>query len=246
MTCTNSYYSGKDNFEADRVVGNLAVEANPNIIPGVRANRDFLIRAVRYLAGDVGIRQFLDIGTGIPAANNTHEVAQAIAPDARVVYVDKDPIVLAHARALLTSTPLGACAYLDADANDPDAILATAAQTLDFSQPIAVTMLAILQVLADPYAVVESIMRAVPSGSYLAISIPASDVDAGPQAAAARYLAKGSPGVPLKFRSRSEVERFFVGLELVEPGVTTVTHWRPAPGTPDRDLPAYAAVARKP
>ncbi|WP_300609952.1 SAM-dependent methyltransferase [Trebonia sp.] len=240
------WLGGKDNFTVDRATGDLALEANPDIIMGVRANRDFLIRAVRYLAGEAGIRQFLDIGTGIPTANNTHEVAQAVAPDSRVVYVDKDPIVLAHARALLTSTEQGTCAYLDADANDPDTILMLAEHTLDFSQPVAVTMLAILQVLRDPYAVVERLMQAVPSGSYLAISIPASDIDAERQAAAAVHLAAGSPGVTLTFRSRPEVERFFAGLELVEPGVTTANRWRPLPETPDRELPAYVAVGRKP
>ncbi len=240
------WLGGKDNFAVDRAMGDLALQVNPDIIMGVRANRDFLIRAVRYLAGEAGIRQFLDIGTGIPTANNTHEVAQAVAPDSRVVYVDKDPIVLAHARALLTSTPQGTCAYLDADANDPDTILMLAERTLDFSQPIAVTMLAILQVLKDPYAVIERIMRAVPSGSYLAISIPASDIDAERQAAAAAHLTEGSPGVTLTFRSRPEVERFFEGLELVGPGVTTANRWRPLPGTPDRELPAWVAVGKKP
>lgn len=237
---------GKDNFEADRALARQMMEVTPDIASGARANREFLARAVRYLAGEARIRQFLDVGTGIPAAGNTHEVAQAVAPDARVVYVDRDPIVLVHARALLTSGPQGACAYLDADANDPQTVLALAADTLDFSQPIAVTLLAVLHVLEDQYAVVRSFMSAVPSGSYLALTIAASDIDAERQGVLAAQLKETVPSLPTTFRSRPEVERFFDGLELVEPGITTLNRWRPAPGTSQGEIAAYAAVARKP
>jgi hypothetical protein len=170
------WLGGKDNFAADREVGDKVLQGYPDAAVATRANRAFLGRAVRFLAAEAGIRQFLDIGTGIPSADNTHEVAQGVAPQSRVVYVDKDPIVLAHARALLTSAPEGQTAYLDADANDPDTILARAAGTLDFSQPVAITLLFILHALKDPYAVTSRLVDAVAPGSYLAISIPAAAV----------------------------------------------------------------------
>jgi trans-aconitate methyltransferase len=241
------WLGGKDNFAADREVGEKIVQAYPDAAVAARANRAFLGRAVRFLAGEAGIRQFLDIGTGIPSANNTHEVAQGVAPEAQVVYVDNDPIVLAHARALLTSTPEGQTAYLDADANDPDTILAQAAKTLDFSQPVAITLLLILQVIKDPYALTARLLDAVPPGSYLAISIPASDIHPEAEAVAARRLNEGMPGVTVTFRGHAEVTQFFDGLELLEPGVVPVNYWRPGPGGPDpaRELSAYAAVGRK-
>jgi trans-aconitate methyltransferase len=244
----NYLLGGKDNFAADREVGDKAMQVYPDLAIGTRANRAFLGRAVRFLAGEAGIRQFLDIGTGIPSANNTHEVAQAVAPESRVVYVDNDPIVLAHARALLTSAPEGRTAYLDADANDPDTILARAARTLDFSRPVAITLLMILQVIKDPYALTSRLLRAVSAGSYLAISIPASDIlQPEAQAEVTRRLNEGIPGITVTLRSHAEVTRFFDGLELLEPGVVPVNHWRPGPGGPDpaRELAAYAAVGRK-
>jgi hypothetical protein len=239
---------GKDNFAADRAVGDKIRQVQPNAAVGVRANRAFLGRVVRFLAAEEGIRQFLDIGTGIPSADNTHEVAQGVAPESRVVYVDNDPIVLAHARALLTSAPEGRTAYLDADANDPDAILARAAGTLDFSQPVAITLLSILQVIKDPYVLTSRLLRAVPPGSYLVISIPASDIQPEAQAEVIRRVASDVPDVVITFRDRAEVTRFFDGLELLEPGVVPVNHWRPGPGGPDPagELRAYAAVGRKP
>ena len=176
----NYWLGGKDNYEADREAAEHAVAANPNILPGVRANRAFLRRAVEYLADEAGIRQFLDIGTGLPTVENTHEVAQAIAPDSRIVYVDNDPIVLAHARALLTSTAEGATAYVDADARDTDTILAEAAKILDFSQPIAVMFLMILQYIPDeeqPQQIVAQLMDAMPPGSYLVHSDTTGDID---------------------------------------------------------------------
>jgi trans-aconitate methyltransferase len=242
------WLGGKDNFAADREVGDKALQAYPDGAVATRANRAFLGRAVRFLAGEAGIRQFLDIGTGIPSANNTHEVAQGMAPESRVVYVDNDPIVLAHARALLTSTPEGQTAYLDADANDPDTILARAAGTLDFSQPVAITLLFILHVIKDPYALTSRLLDAVPPGSYLAISIPASDIlQPEVQAEVTRRLNEGIPGVTMTFRSHAEVTRFFDGLELLEPGVVPVNYWRPGTGGPDPagELAAYAAVGRR-
>lgn len=238
---------GKDNFAADREVGDKVLQAYPDSAVGSRANRAFLGRAVRFLAGEAGIRQFLDVGTGIPSANNTHEVAQRVAPESRVVYVDNDPIVLAHARALLTSAPEGRTAYLDADANDPDTFLARAAETLDFSQPVAITLLAILHAIENPHALTSRLVDAVPPGSYLAISILASDIQQEAQAEMTLRLNEGLPGITVTARSRAEVTRFFDGMELLEPGVVPPNYWRPGPGGPDpaRELPSYAAIGRK-
>ena len=243
----NYWLGGKDHFAADRAVGEKILQANPDLAVTARVNRAFLGRAVRFLAAEAGIRQFLDIGTGIPSANNTHEVAQGVAPESQVVYVDNDPIVLAHARALLTSAPEGQTAYLDADANDPDTILARAAGTLDFSKPVAITLLMILQVIKDPYGLTSRLLDAVPPGSYLAISIPASDIQPEAQAEVVRRLAKDFPDATITFCGHAEVTRFFDGLDLLEPGVVPVNYWRPGPGGPDPagELPAYAAVGRK-
>jgi trans-aconitate methyltransferase len=242
----NYLLGGKDHFAADREAGDQALQANPDLAVAARANRAFLGRAVRFLAAEAGIRQFLDIGTGIPSANNTHEVAQGVAPQSRIVYVDNDPIVLAHARALLASAPEGQTAYLDADANDLDTILARAARTLDFSQPVAITLLAILQVIQDPYKLTSRLVDAVPPGSYLVISIPASDIQPEAQAEVTR-LTRDVPGITITFRSHAEVSRFFDGMELLEPGVVPLNYWRPGPSGPDpaRELPSYAAIGRK-
>jgi S-adenosyl methyltransferase len=241
------WLGGKDNFAADRELAEQAIRANPDVVAVARANRAFLGRAVRYLTGEAGIRQFLDIGTGIPAASNTHEVAQSFVPDARIVYVDNDPIVLSHARALLTSRPEGAVAYLDADAHDPGLILERAAEALDFGQPVAIMLLAILQVLREPHAIVAELLSGVPSGSYLAVSVPASDMQPEAQDLLVRRLTEGTPNVTVTFLSHGEVTRFFDGLELVQPGVVPVNRWRPDPGSPGaaRDLPGYAALGRK-
>jgi hypothetical protein len=243
----NYLLGGKDNFAADREVGDKAIQVYPDLPVAARANRAFLGRAVRFLAAEAGIRQFLDIGTGIPSANNTHEVAQGVAPESQVVYVDNDPIVLAHARALLTSAPEGQTDYLDADANDPDTILARAAGTLDFSRPVAIMLLLILHVIKDPYALISRLVDAVPAGSYLTISIPASDIQPETEAEVTRRLNEGLPGVTSTFRSHAEVTRFFDGLELLEPGVVPMNYWRPGPGGPDPAgaIPGYAAVGRK-
>ncbi len=224
------WLGGKDNYAADRKAGDAALQAYPYIAAGVRANRAFLARVVRYLAGEAGIRQFLDIGTGIPTANNTHEVAQAIAPDCRVVYVDNDPIVLAHARALLTTSPEGATAYLDADFRAADDILAGAGQTLDFSQPVAIMLIAILHLVgddADPHRAVTTLVDAVPPGSCLAISHLSSDIEASAARSEAHDRLRHLMHEKQTLRSRDEVASFFTGLEMVEPGLVRIPEWRP-------------------
>src|SRR5256714_4397962 len=175
----NYWLGGKDNFAADRAMGDQVRQVFPDIVEVARVSRAFLVRAVRYLTDEVGIRQFLDIGTGLPTADNTHEVAQRIAPDSRIVYVDNDPLVLVHAEALLTSTPEGACAYLEADVRDPEAILAEAAKTLDFSQPVGLMLMGILGLVGDydeARSIVRTLVAALPSGSYLAL-YDGSDTD---------------------------------------------------------------------
>jgi S-adenosyl methyltransferase len=224
------WLGGKDNFAADRAAAEQAIAAYPDIVFSVRANRAFLARAVRYLAGEAGIRQFLDIGTGIPASNNTHEVAQAAAPESRVVYVDNDPIVLAHARALLTSGPHGVTSYLDADLRDTERVLTAAAGMLDFSRPVAIMLMAILQHVdnaEDPYGIVAALLDALPPGSYLALSHPASDIEAEAQGKLAERLNQ-TMAEKVTLRDRAQVARFFDGLELVEPGLVRVPEWRPA------------------
>jgi S-adenosyl methyltransferase len=225
----NYWLGGKDNYAADRLAGEEAISAYPGLVSSVRANRAFLARAVRYLAAEAGVRQFLDIGTGIPSANNTHEVAQSVAPDARVVYVDNDPVVLAHARALLTSSPSGATDYLDADLRDTGTILSQAARTLDFGRPVAVMLVAILHLIGDaddPRAIVRGLLDAVPAGSYLALSHVASDIEPEAMAEMAKRLNRlmAEKGT---YRSQAEVTRFFDGLELLPPGVVRIQQWRP-------------------
>ena len=243
------WLGGKDNFAVDREAAQQAIAAYPPILRGVRAQRAFLVRAVRYLAVEAGIRQFLDIGTGIPTADNTHQVAQAAAPGARVVYVDNDPLVLAHARALLTSVPEDATAYLDADARDPDKILAGAAGLLDFGQPVAVLLIGILQLIPaadNPHAIVARLVEAVPPGSWLAVYHPASDIDEQRVAEAVRRVNARTAGTTT-LRTNAEIARFFDGLELLAPGLVQVQRWQPgsaAPGNGDQ-IAAYAGLARK-
>jgi hypothetical protein len=245
------WLGGKDNFAADRAAAQAAMAANPLIVPGVRANRAFLVRAVRFLAGE-GIRQFLDIGTGLPSANNTHEVAQAVAPESRIAYVDNDPIVLRHAEALLTSSPRGATTYIQADVRDPESIMANAAELLDFGKPVAVLLLAILQNIADsddPYQIVARLMRSVVPGSWLVLSHPASDVHPELMAEMASSLnTRQRQTEQVWFRTSDDVGRLFHGLELIEPGIVQPHRWRPAPGehVPDHDVTAWCGVARKP
>ena len=250
------YIGGKDNFAVDREAADEAAKAHPGGLDALRSggleNRRFLANAVNYLAGE-GIRQFLDIGTGLPTADNTHEVAQRAAPSSRIVYVDHDPVVLAHARALLTSTPEGATSYLDADLRDPDAILAQAAVTLDFSKPVAVMLIAILHVIDDadnPYRIVRDLMAAMPPGSYLAISHLTADIAATAEAEAMRFFARALSERMVEnmvLRDRAEMTRFFDGLELVEPGVVQADQWRTGadPSVPSK-VAVYCGVGRKP
>jgi S-adenosyl methyltransferase len=245
----NYWLGGKDNFAADRAAGDAVIAAYPGIVMSVRANRAFLARAVRFLAAEAGIRQFLDIGTGIPTANNTHEVAQSVAPDGRVVYVDYDPIVLTHARALLVGAPEGVTDYVDADLRDPSAILEHAARTLDFSRPVAVMLIAIMHLIgddADPYGIIRQLMAAVPAGSYLALSQVASDIEPEQMAEAARRYNRLAHETQ-RHRNRAEVTRFFDGLNLVEPGLVPVQQWRPGSEIEARARSAmWGGVARKP
>jgi len=242
------WLGGKDNFAADREAGELALKAYPDLAQAVRSNRAFLARAVRYLTSEAGIRQFLDIGTGIPSASNTHEVAQLEAPDSRIVYVDNDPIVLTHARALLTSTRQGDCAYIQADLRDHDAIMAQAARTLDLGRPTALTLLAVLQFIPDaedPYALVSGLMDALPPGSFLVISHPTDDFNPNRGESIQRYNERSADQATL--RGQDETARFFEGLELVEPGVVPTAQWRPDSDlTASRPSGAWCGVARKP
>jgi hypothetical protein len=242
------WLGGKDNFAADRELGDRTLQAYPNLVFSVRANRAFLARTVRFLAAEAGVRQFLDIGTGIPTANNTHEVAQGVAPDCRIVYVDNDPIVLSHARALLTSKPEGACAYIDADLRDPDTILAQAKGTLDFRQPVAIMLLTVLQFVTDDHevsAIVNRLVDACAPGSFMTISHPASDIDAEQHTEMVRRLNQ-SVAEKVALRDHAGVTRLFDGFELVEPGVVRAPKWRP-----DSELEAaspavlWAGLARK-
>jgi S-adenosyl methyltransferase len=245
----NYWLGGKDNYAADRKAGDAVIAAYPDLVSSVRANRAFLARTVRYLAGEAGIRQFLDIGTGIPTANNTHEVAQAVAPDSRVVYVDNDPVVLAHARALLTSSPQGATDYIDADLRDTGTILSQAASTLDFSRPVAVMLIAILHLIGDeddPYGIVATLTGAVPPGSYLALSHVASDIEPEKQAEAARRYDRLAHDKQ-HHRSHAEVMRFFAGLDIAEPGIVPVQQWRPDAEAEARTPSAmWGGIGRKP
>jgi hypothetical protein len=239
---------GKDNFAADRAAADAMVQAYPEIVDAMRANRKFLARAVGYLAADQQVRQFLDIGTGIPTANNTHEVAQAVLPASRIVYVDSDPVVLVHARALLTSSREGATAYVEADLREPETILAHAARVLDFSRPVALMLVAVLHFIADeehPYGIVKTLVDALPSGSFLTLSHPAADVD-GPQAAEAARRFNDRAAQLVTLRTKAEITRFFDGLDLVEPGVVLLQDWRPDAQQDAGQSNMWAGVGRKP
>ena len=243
------WLGGKDNFAPDRAAAEAAMREDPNVVEGVRGNRAFLARAVRYLAGQAGVRQFLDIGTGIPAADNTHEVAQDVAPECRVVYVDNDPIVLSHARALLTSGTKGATAYLDEDLRNVTELIQAAAGTLDFSEPVAVMLIGILQCIPnedDPAGVIKQLMDAVPSGSYLAISHPSSDfLDQETQQGIGDSW-NGKVQQQFTFRPHDQVARFFAGTDLIEPGLVLVEEWRPEPGSVAEGKSAmWGAIGRK-
>jgi S-adenosyl methyltransferase len=244
----NYWLGGKDHYPADRAVGDQVMAMFPDITRLARADRAFLGRAVRYLAGEAGIRQFLDIGTGLPTADNTHQVAQAIAPESRIVYVDNDPLVLVHARALLTSTPEGACDYIDADLRDIDKILAEAAKTLDFSQPVALMMLGIVGQVPDsdhPEAIIKRLLDALPSGSYLALSDGVNTSETFTEAVAHYNENSANTYHP---RSPEQITGFFEGLELVEPGVVPLTRWRPevTPFPGPGEVPGMGGIGRKP
>jgi len=243
------WLGGKDNFAADREAAERVLAVSPGLRWRIQANRRFLARAVRYLAEDAGIRQFLDIGTGIPSANNTHQVAQEVAPDARIVYVDNDPIVLSHARALLTSGPGGETQYVHGDAREPGPIIESAAETLDFSRPVALMLIGVLHLIQDsedPWGLVAWLMAQLPAGSYLAISHPAIDIGPGQAEAQRRYNERVS--TPQTLRDHDQVARFFEGLELVEPGLVYVHTWRPGEfdDAPEDATSAWGGVARKP
>jgi hypothetical protein len=240
----NYWLGGKDYFEADREFGDRTIEVYPEIVDIARAVRAFLGRAVRYLIVEAGIRQFLDLGTGLPTADNTHEVAQRLAPESRIAYVDNDPLVLAHARALLVGTSEGATAYIDADVREPQKILAAAKGILDFSRPVALMLLGIMGNVADTdeaYTIVRRLMDALPSGSYLILTdgtIADEDV---------RAINEGPGGYGYRNRTPEEIARFFDGLELLDPGVVSTPLWRPDPDSagPPAEMEEFCGVARK-
>jgi SAM-dependent methyltransferase len=248
------WLGGKDNYPADRALGDLIRERIPTISAMALANRAFLTRAVRYLAREAGIRQFLDIGTGIPTAPNVHQIAQAVDPASRVIYVDNDPIVLAHARALMASTPEGRTAFVLGDFMDPEAILASPQlrDALDLSEPVGLLLVAMLMYFdpaegADPYPVVGALLDALPPGSHVAISHPTGDFDPDTMASVQAVIRQA--GIRFVQRSHTEVTRFFDGLELVDPGIVPVLSWLPDPqdAPPVNPKSAYywAGVARK-
>ncbi|GHF63230.1 SAM-dependent methyltransferase [Streptomyces thermodiastaticus] len=245
------YLGGKDNYPVDEELGRQMLALEPRVPVMAKVNRAFMHRATRWLAGQ-GIRQFLDIGTGIPTEPNLHQVAQEVAPDARVVYCDNDPIVLAHAAALLHGTPQGATDYLQADVRDPDTILEGARTTLDLTRPVALSLIALLHFVTDEdgaHDLVRRLLADLPSGSYLVMTHATADFTPEESVVATEKLKAG--GVTLALRSREEFARFFDGLELVDPGVEVVHRWHPelgepVPGQDDGVIPGYGAVARKP
>ncbi|MEU6769951.1 SAM-dependent methyltransferase [Streptomyces sp. NPDC046759] len=245
----NYWIGGKDNYEVDQRVGDHVAGMFPVIRAVARADREFLARTVRFLTAERGLRQFLDIGTGLPTENNTHEVAQRIAPASRIVYVDNDPIVLVHARSLLTSSPEGVTDYVDADVHDPDGILLRAAETLDLSRPVALMMLGILNFVLDTAEagdIVRRLMTALPPGSHLVLTHPTYDADVGGEgniAAMEFWNANATP--PITARSRAEIAGFLAGLELVEPGLVPCSQWRAGPASAAA-VPQFGAVAVKP
>jgi hypothetical protein len=244
----NYWLGGKDCYEIDRQVGDQIVETNPQILDIARAQRAFLVRTVEYLVREAGIRQFLDVGTGLPTADNTHEVAQRIAPETRIVYVDNDPIVLAHAEALLTSVHEGATAYIDADIRDPEKILRRAAETLDFTEPIALLLLGITAHIVDDgvYDIVGRLVGALPSGSHLVLCDDTEILD--PVAMRTMIEQWNEAGDnPRVNRSPEQLARFFDGLELLEPGVVSVSRRRPgSAGTDAPEVDDFGGVGRKP
>ncbi|MBM7489282.1 hypothetical protein JOD64_000504 [Micromonospora luteifusca] len=243
----NYWLGGKDNFAVDREAGDQYRQVFPGVVDVARASRQFLVRSIGFLAGEAGVRQFLNVGTGLPTANNTHEVAQRIVPDARIVYVDSDPLVLAHARALLVGTADGRTAYIDGDLHDPAAVIAEAGKTLDFQQPVGLILSGVMGHVPD-YETARSITRqllaSLPSGSYLSLNDGTSLISAEMQQAQDDYNDSGA--IPYTLRSPDQIAGFFDGLELVEPGVVPCPQWRPddAVDTP-ADIDAFGGVGRK-
>ncbi|GGQ10714.1 SAM-dependent methyltransferase [Streptomyces mutabilis] len=244
----NYWLGGKDNYPVDEEAGDAYTAVFPGIVTIARGSRAFLRRNITYLVAEAGVRQFLDIGTGLPTADNTHEVAQRIAPESRIVYVDNDPMVLAHARALLYSTPEGTTAYIDSDVLDPESVLRDAARTLDFERPIALILSNILGHVADydqARSIVTRLMDALPSGSYLSVNDGSRGVDPGFEEAQDAYNESGA--VPYNLRTVDEITAYFDGLELVEPGVVSVPLWRPDADSPAPEPVAeHGGLARKP
>ena len=244
------WLGGKDNFEADRIAAAETIAAYPAILSSARANRAFLLRAVRYLAGVHGIRQFVDIGSGLPAAPNTHEVAQSIVPESSIVYVDNDPMVLSHARTLRATTPEGVIAYLDADLRDTATILTQAAKVLNFTKPVAVMLLAILEYIPDldeARRILAGLRAAIPPGSFLVISHTASDIHPGKIAEMIERMNSHMAESKLVGRPRDAITLFFDGLDLMEPGVVKINQWHPESETESAaTIPLWGGVARKP
>ncbi|GLZ07760.1 hypothetical protein Acsp03_52260 [Actinomadura sp. NBRC 104412] len=246
----NYWLGGKDNYEVDQQVGDEITRMLPTVPVLARASRQFLNRAVSHLAGEAGVRQFLDIGTGLPTVDNTHEVAQRLAPDARIVYVDNDPLVLTHAQAMLTSTEEGACDYIDADLRNPEYILENAARTLDFDRPVALMLMGILEFITDDeeaYRIVDHLVGALAPGSYL-VMYDGTNVIHGEASDRIVEVWNESGNAPLVLRSPEQIARFFKGLDILEPGLVPVSQWRPDPnpfGEPEA-VDAYGAVGRKP
>jgi hypothetical protein len=243
----NYWLGGKDNYVVDRAAGDQFSAIYPQIVDIARADRAFLGRVIRFLAVEAGVHQFLDVGTGLPTADNTHQVAQRVAPEARVVYVDNDPMVLAHARALLTSSPEGTTDFMDADMRDTQAVLRQAAKWLDLTQPVALTFMGVLGHIVDhneARSIVAGLLDGLPSGSYLAINDSINTSEALEEALR-QYEASGA--VPYRTRSLEQFTGYFDGLELVEPGVANVEDWRPDPGSSRGPaIPQAGAVGRKP
>ncbi|MEV6349686.1 SAM-dependent methyltransferase [Actinoplanes sp. NPDC051851] len=242
----NYWLGGTDNFEADRAAGDEVIAHIPDIPIGAKAERVFLKRVVRFLVEDAGIRQFLDVGTGLPSADNTHEVAQSLDPGSRIVYVDNDPLVMEHARALLNSTPEGACTYVEADLREPESILDAARETLDFSQPIGLMILGVVNHIMDDevaYASVARLVRAMPPGSHLVLTHSTAEIHGEPMLRVMRETTERG-GTPIRARTKAELERFFDGLDLLEPGVVTCSRWRPAPDSAEPEVYLFGGVAR--
>ncbi|WP_043663191.1 SAM-dependent methyltransferase [Streptomyces xylophagus] len=245
----NYWLGGKDNYPVDKEAGDAYTAVFPGIVTIARSSRAFLRRNITYLVSEAGIRQFLDVGTGLPTADNTHQVAQRIAPETRIVYVDNDPMVLAHARTLLDSTPQGATAYVAADVTEPDRILAAAAETLDLTRPTALILSNILGHVADPdqaRSIVTRLMDALPSGSYLSINDGSQGIDPVFEQAQDAYNESGA--VPYNLRTVDQITAFFDGLDLIDPGVVSVPLWRPdATASPAPEpIGEHGGLARKP